>query len=43
MLALDAKPSSNDRFKVNRMKASKFVAKGKPDLTGEYTVFGQIF
>lgn len=25
ILLLDAKPNSNDRFKVNRMKASKFV------------------
>ena len=43
LLAHDAKPSSNMKVKVNRMKASKFIGKGKPDHTGEFTVFGQIY
>jgi len=28
--------------KVNRMKTRRFIEKGKPDHTGEFTVFGQI-
>ena len=43
LLANDAKGATNPKVKVNRLKASKFIAKGKPDHTGEYTVFGQIF
>ena len=43
ILAIDVKPSSNTRIKVNRMKASKFIQKGKPDHTAEYTVFGQLY
>ena len=43
LLAKDAKSSSNPKIRVNRMKASKFIAKGKPDHTGEFTVFGQIY
>eukprot|EP00331_Platyophrya_macrostoma_P025521 CAMPEP_0176435218 /NCGR_PEP_ID=MMETSP0127-20121128/17175_1 /TAXON_ID=938130 /ORGANISM="Platyophrya macrostoma, Strain WH" /LENGTH=834 /DNA_ID=CAMNT_0017818171 /DNA_START=562 /DNA_END=3067 /DNA_ORIENTATION=+ len=43
LLAKDAKSSSNPKIKVNRMKASKFIQKGKPDHTGEFTVFGQIY
>ena len=43
LLAQDVKPASNAKVKVNRLKASKFIAKGKPDHTSEYTVFGQIF
>jgi alpha-tubulin suppressor-like RCC1 family protein len=30
-------------LKINRMKVRRFIEKGKPDHTGEYTVFGQIF
>jgi alpha-tubulin suppressor-like RCC1 family protein len=30
-------------LKINRMKARKFIDKGKPDHTGEFTVFGQMF
>ena len=43
LLAIDAKPATNVKVKVNRMKASKFIGKGKPDHTGEFTVFGQIY
>ena len=43
LLAKDAKGSSNPKIRVNRMKASKFISKGKPDHTGEFTVFGQIY
>ena len=30
-------------LKINRFKAKKFIDKGKPDLLGEHTVFGQVF
>jgi hypothetical protein len=30
-------------LKVNRLKIRKFIEKGKPDHTGEYTLFGHIF
>jgi len=30
-------------LKINRFKAKKFIEKGKPDLLGEHTVFGQVF
>ena len=30
-------------LKINRMKVRRFIDKGKPDHTGEYTVFGHIF
>ncbi len=30
-------------IKINRMKTRRFIEKGKPDHTGEFTVFGQIF
>ena len=43
ILAADAKAGTNMKIKVNRMKANKFIQKGKPDHTGEFTVFGQIF
>ena len=43
ILAQDAKPASQIKVKVNRLRANKFIAKGKPDHTGEFTVFGQIF
>lgn len=42
-MAADAKVGANMKIKVNRMKANKFIQKGKPDHTGEFTVFGQIF
>lgn len=38
-----AKNAGNIRIKINRMKAAKFIGKGKPDHTGEHTVFGQLF
>ena len=30
-------------IKLNRMKTRRFIDKGKPDHTGEFTVFGQIY
>lgn len=30
-------------IKINRMKSRRFIEKGKPDHTGEFTVFGQLF
>ena len=30
-------------LKINRFKAKKFIEKGKPDILGEHTVFGQVF
>ena len=30
-------------LKINRFKVKKFIEKGKPDILGEHTVFGQIF
>ena len=30
-------------LKINRFKAKKFIEKGKPDILGEHTVFGQAF
>ena len=40
ILYTGSKPASNTRIKVNRMKTAKFILKGKPDHTGEFTVFG---
>lgn len=33
----------SSEIKINRMKVKKFIDKGKPDHTGEYTIFGLIF
>ena len=30
-------------IKINRFKAKKYIEKGKPDILGEHTVFGQVF
>jgi hypothetical protein len=30
-------------LRINRFKARKFIEKGKPDILGEHTVFGQVF
>jgi len=35
ILAIDAKPAGQTKIKVNRLKASKFIEKGKADNTGE--------
>lgn len=42
IIAKDTKQGKTS-VKVNRMKASKFVQSGKCDVTGEFTLFGQIF
>ena len=36
-------PSMPKHLRINRFKAKKFIEKGKPDLLGEYTVWGQVF
>lgn len=43
ILEKDAKTAPSHRVKVNRMKSSKFILKGKFDHTGEFTVFGQVY
>ena len=36
-------PSLPKQLRINRFKARKFTDKGKQDLLGEYTVWGQVF
>ena len=36
-------PSVPNQLRINRFKAKKLIDKGKQDLLGEYTVWGQVF
>ena len=36
-------PSVSSQLRINRFKAKKFIEKGKPDLLGEHTIWGQVF